>query len=102
MALVAVGGNFNFPGAIFKRSHWRDFGCDIHRGTITMHDAKNDEIFSGMNDRNIWASAKLLVDSVGNDALDVAAARSLELLERGDVKGGALWRRIWSAIKVLQ
>ena len=67
-----------------------------------MHDAKNDHIFSGMNDRNTWASAKLLVDRVGNDALDVAAARSLELLERGDVKGVAHWRRIWSAIKALQ
>ena len=55
-----------------------------------------------MDDRNIWASAKLLIDRRGGAACGIAARRADNLFELGDIEGAAVWRRIVTAIKVLQ
>lgn len=44
-----------------------------------------------MNDRDIWLSAKALVDQHGDDAAIHAAMRADELLDEGDLDGAATW-----------
>lgn len=55
-----------------------------------------------ISDRDIWASALLMVKRYGEDAGMEAANRSDELLAEGDVDGAATWRRIVTAIEQLQ
>jgi hypothetical protein len=55
-----------------------------------------------MNERDIWASAKRLIDLDGDDASIVAAMRADELLDAGDLDGAATWRRVIVAIKELK
>jgi hypothetical protein len=55
-----------------------------------------------ITDIDIWRSAKLLIDRHGGNAATVAAMRADELLERGDVAGQAVWKRIVRAIEELR
>ena len=55
-----------------------------------------------MDEREIWAVAKMAVARFGDGAAFHAASRSDELLDRGDTEGAAVWRRIMAAIEFLQ
>ena len=55
-----------------------------------------------MDDRDIWLSAKRLVDLYGEDATIHAAMRADELLEQGDLDGAGTWRRVLAAVKELE
>jgi hypothetical protein len=54
-----------------------------------------------VTERDIWATAKMLVDRHGADAPIQAAMRADELLDRGDVDGQAVWKRILAAAREL-
>src|SRR5271163_4124028 len=54
-----------------------------------------------ITDRDIWATASMLVDQHGADAPIHAAMRADALLERGDVGGQAVWKRILHAVEEL-
>ena len=49
--------------------------------------------------RDIWRSAKLLIDKHGDKAAIVAAQCVDELLDRGDMEGKSIWLRIVKAIE---
>ena len=51
---------------------------------------------------DIWRSANLMVREHGEDAALEAAQRADAMLERGDVDGCAVWKRILRAIEELQ
>jgi hypothetical protein len=51
---------------------------------------------------DIWRAADLLVKRHGADAAIVAAQRADELLDRGDLDGERIWRRIVAAVRELQ
>ena len=53
-------------------------------------------------DIDIWRAADLLVKQHGGDAAIVAAQRSDELLDAGDVEGQVVWKRIVGAVNELQ
>ncbi len=53
-------------------------------------------------DLDIWRSANLLVKRHGEDAPIHAAMRADAMLEKGDVDGYAVWRRILRAVEGLQ
>jgi len=55
-----------------------------------------------MNERDIWASANLLIEKHGDEAAAVAARRADHLFDRGDLEGAAIWRRIISAIEAIR
>jgi hypothetical protein len=55
-----------------------------------------------MIERDIWLSAKRLVDLYGDDATIHAAMRADELLAEGDLDGAATWRRVLDAVKELE
>ncbi|MBT4701412.1 MAG: hypothetical protein HOB79_10085 [Rhodospirillaceae bacterium] len=55
-----------------------------------------------MDNRDVWLSAKVLVDQHGDEATIHAAMRSDELLDAGDVDGAATWRRVIQAINELE
>ena len=55
-----------------------------------------------MDDRDIWRSAKALIDSYGDDAPIHAAMRADELLAQGDLDGAGTWRRVLDAVKELE
>ena len=55
-----------------------------------------------MDDRDIWRSAKALIDSYGDDATIHAAMRADELLAQGDIDGAGTWRRVLDAVKELE
>lgn len=55
-----------------------------------------------MDNRDVWLSAKVLVDQHGNKAAIQAAMRSDELLGAGDLDGAATWRRVIQAINELE
>jgi hypothetical protein len=55
-----------------------------------------------MDDRDIYRSAKALIDQHGNDATIHAAMRADELLDEGDLDGAATWRRGIQAIKKME
>ncbi len=50
---------------------------------------------------DIWRAAQLLVKRHGADAPIVAAQRADELLEKRDLEGLAVWKRILQAVKEL-
>ena len=54
-----------------------------------------------MDERDIWRSARVLLDQYGLDAAIQAAMKADAMLERGDLKGAAVWRRIIEAINAL-
>ncbi len=54
-----------------------------------------------VNERDIWRSAKVLIDQHGRNAPVHAAQRADELLASGDMEGQALWKRILKAVEAL-
>lgn len=54
-----------------------------------------------VSDRDIYATAKLVVDRHGKSATYYACGRADELLDKGDLEGAATWRRIARATEVL-
>ena len=50
---------------------------------------------------DIWRAAKLMVDQHGDDAPIHTAMRADELIERGDMEGAAVWKRILRAVDEL-
>ena len=54
------------------------------------------------SDRDIFRSANLLVKDHGQDAPIEAAMRVDAMLERADLDGYAVWKRILRAVGVLQ
>ena len=55
-----------------------------------------------MGERDIWASALLLIDSHGDDAVGHALKRVNEMLESGNVVGAAVWLRIVNVIREME
>lgn len=55
-----------------------------------------------MNEIDVYRSAKLCIDQYGADASIHAAMKQDAMLERGDLDGVAVWRRIGRAIAELQ
>ena len=55
-----------------------------------------------IDDIDIWRSANLYVKRYGDEASIHAAMQVDRLLERGDVDGAQVWRRILGAIKELE
>ncbi len=55
-----------------------------------------------ISNRDIYRSAKLLMDEHGDDALIQASMRADALLEAGDMEGRAVWLRILKAVEELQ
>ena len=53
-------------------------------------------------ERDIWASANLLLHRYGNNAEFHAAQSADELAESGDLESSRVWRRILDAIRTLQ
>ncbi len=51
---------------------------------------------------DIYRTANLLIEQHGNEAPIHAAMRADELLDKGDLDGQAVWKRIGRAIKELQ
>jgi len=55
-----------------------------------------------ISDLDVWRAANLLIRQHGADAELEAAKRADLMLERGDLDGQSLWRRIRRAIVELQ
>lgn len=55
-----------------------------------------------ISDRDVWASANVLIKRYGADAKDQAIQRADDLLREGDLEGQAVWKRIIRAIDELQ
>jgi hypothetical protein len=54
------------------------------------------------SDLDIYRTAKLLIDQHGEDAALHAGMRGDELLDKGDLDGRAVWRRILAAVEEMQ
>ncbi len=52
-------------------------------------------------DLDIYRTANILVGEHGNDAAIHAGMRADELMEAGDMDGGAVWLRVLAAVKEL-
>ncbi len=55
-----------------------------------------------MDDKDIWRTARLLIDQQGEDAALHAAQMADELLEKGDIEGQSVWMRVLKAIESFQ
>ena len=55
-----------------------------------------------ISDIDIYRSAHVIVQTHGRDAAIEAAMRADEMLEKGDLGGYAVWRRILEAVEELQ
>jgi hypothetical protein len=55
-----------------------------------------------ISDLDIWRAANLLIWQHGDDAELAAARRADLMLERGDLEGQTVWKRIRRAIVELQ
>ncbi len=53
-------------------------------------------------DLNIYRSAQVLVKRHGQDAPIEAAMRADAMLDKGDMEGYSVWRRVLRAVEVLQ
>jgi hypothetical protein len=51
---------------------------------------------------DIYRTAKLLIDQHGEDAAFHAGMRVDEMLDKGDLDGRAVWRRVLAAVEELQ
>jgi len=51
---------------------------------------------------DIYRSAELYIDQYGADASVQAAMKAGAMLERGDMEGASVWRRVARAISELQ
>jgi hypothetical protein len=54
-----------------------------------------------IDDRDIWRAANLLVKRHGDDAVQVAARRTDDLLAATDFEGCRIWKRILEAVAEL-
>ncbi len=54
------------------------------------------------SDLDIWRSAQTLIKQHGEDAPIEAAIRADAMLEKGDLDGCAVWKRILRAVEKLQ
>ena len=54
------------------------------------------------DDKEIYQSAKLLIDRHGDDAVIEAAMKADKMLEQGDLDGLATWNRILREIEELR
>ena len=54
------------------------------------------------SDLDIYRAAKLLVEEHGEEAPIEAALSATAMLEKGDLDGYAIWKRILLAVKELQ
>lgn len=54
-----------------------------------------------ISELDIYRSANILIRQHGEDALIEAAMRADAMLERGDPKGCAVWKRIVRAVEIL-
>lgn len=54
-----------------------------------------------MDEKDIWRTAKLLIDQHGADAATHAAMCADEMLEAGNVDGVSVWKCVMKAIKDL-
>jgi len=50
---------------------------------------------------DVWRAAKMLVDQHGDEAPVHAAMRVDDMLERGDLEGRQVWKRILEAVEDL-
>ncbi len=55
-----------------------------------------------IEDSKIRISAQMMIDRLGSDAFAMAYERAGELEALGDIEGCAAWRRIASAISLLE
>ncbi len=55
-----------------------------------------------ISDLDVYRSAKLLIEQHGDEAPIHAAMRADEFLDKGDLDGAAVWRRIVAAVNDLQ
>ncbi len=55
-----------------------------------------------ISDIDIYRSAHVIVKTHGRDAPIKAAMRADDMLEKGDLRGYAVWRRILKAVEELQ
>lgn len=85
-------------------------GESLSRRDIEVLVAAGDELLAfyekalgpgAVTERDIWATANLVIQQHGEHAWLHAAQRSDALLERGDVDGARVWRRIKRAIDAL-
>ena len=53
-------------------------------------------------DIDIWRSARVLIDQHGPDAPIEAAMRADAMLEKGDLEGYGVWKRILQALGELR
>ena len=81
-----------------SRVYCKDQCAVLGSGDRKDKDRKPPVIFK----RDIWLSAKAMIDDHGTSAGLEAAARADDLLEKGDLKGSAAWLRILLAIERLQ
>jgi hypothetical protein len=51
-----------------------------------------------MDERDIWRTASLLISQFGDDAEFEAARRADQMLDRGDIDGQRVWRRVLAAV----
>ena len=54
------------------------------------------------SDLDIYRTAGVLIREHGDEADLVAAQRADEFLEKGDMEGSAVWRRVLKAIKEIR
>ena len=54
------------------------------------------------SDRDIFTTAKLLIQQHGDTAWFEAAQRADTMLDKGDIEGAATWKRVLAAIRKLQ
>jgi hypothetical protein len=54
-----------------------------------------------LSERDIYATATVMVRRYGADAAMEAAQRSDQMLAEGDAEGAAVWRRVMAAIEEL-
>jgi hypothetical protein len=55
-----------------------------------------------IDERDIWGSAKIMIDRFGDEAAIEAARRADKFLAAGSIDGKAIWERIEAAIVELQ
>jgi hypothetical protein len=55
-----------------------------------------------ISERDIWLSAKAMIQRYGSNAGIEAVERADDLLGKGDTDGSLVWRRILAAIEKLQ
>lgn len=55
-----------------------------------------------LSERGIWASARLLLEYRGSNAVRHARSQQMALLRAGDADAADMWRQVAAAVKALQ